>query len=77
MTYNSTALRKELENFRLSTGKISKGINGVGDIWGDGNYALLHVQIGELAKNSKAVIESGERVCSSADRYFAVADEDV
>ena len=74
---NSFTLKKELESFKLSTGKISEKINGVGDIWRDNNYVLLQTQIAELAKKSKMVIESGERACSSIDRFFAIAAEKV
>ena len=77
MTGDSTALRRELEGFKLSTGKISERINGVGDIWRDSNYASLQVQVSELAKKSKTVIENGDRVCSSADKFFSIAAEEV
>ena len=75
MAGESSALRKELEGFKLSTGKISDRINGVGDIWKDSNYASLQKQIGELAKKSRMVIESGERICSDTDKFFAIAAE--
>ena len=74
---NASYLRKELESFKLSTIKISEKINGVSDIWGDSNYASLQVQISELAKTSRMVIESGEKVCSSTDKFFAISTEEV
>jgi hypothetical protein len=72
---NSTELRRELESFKLSTGKVSEKLNNVSDIWKDSNYASLQNQIGELAKNSKTVIESGEKACSSIDKFFAISAE--
>ena len=77
MAGESSALRRELEGFKSSTGKISEKINGVGDIWKDNNYASLQVQIGELAKKVKIVIENGDRACSSIDRFFSIVEEDV
>ena len=77
MINGSSVLKKELEGFKLSTRKISEKINGVSGIWNDSNYASLQTQIGELAKKSKVVIESGERVCSCIDKFFAVATENV
>jgi len=74
---NSSEIKKELEGFKLSAGKISEKINGVSDIWNDSNYVSLQTQIGELAKKSREVIESGERACASIDKFFAVAAEDV
>jgi len=76
-TSNSTILRKEIENFKLSTGKISEKLNNVSDIWKDSNYTSLQTQIGELAKNSKMVIESGERTCSNIDKFYAISAEEV
>ena len=74
---NSFTLRRELESFKLSTGRISEKINAVADIWQDSNYASLQIQISELAKNSKTVIERGESTCSNIDRFFAIAIEEV
>ncbi|MCL2295365.1 MAG: hypothetical protein FWC36_10985 [Spirochaetes bacterium] len=74
---HASAIKKELDAFKLSTGKVSEKINRVGDIWNDGNYASLQARIGELAKTSKTVIESGERACSGIDKFFAIAAEEV
>jgi len=77
MVNHSSAIRKELDGFRLSTGKISEKINGVSEVWKDSNYASLQAQIGELAKKSKAVIEYSEKACSSINRFFAIVEEKV
>jgi len=74
---NASGLRREIESFKFATGKISEKINGVSDIWRDSNYVLLQTQIGELAKKSKTVIESGERACANIDRFFVIAAEEV
>ena len=74
---SSSGLRREIEGFKLSTGKISEKLNNVSDIWKDSNYSSLQTQIGELAKNSKTVIENGERACSSIDKFYAIAAEEV
>ena len=77
MSNSSHALKGELEGFRYSTGRVSDRINGVGEIWQDSNYVSLQTQIGELARNSKTVIESGDRACRSIDRFFVIAAEEV
>ena len=74
---NSSVLKKELEDFKRSTMKISGKINAVGDIWRDGNYASLQSQIGDLAKASRTVIDSGERAVSSINKFFSIAAEEV
>jgi len=73
----TSGLRREIENFKLSTGKISEKLNNANDIWNDSNYISLQTQVGELAKNSKTVIENGDRSCSSIDKFFAIAAEEV
>jgi len=73
----SSNLRREIEGFKLSTGKVSEKLNNVGDIWQDSNYTSLQAQIGELAKNSKIVIENGKRACSSIDKFYAISAEEV
>lgn len=70
-----SGLKNELEKFKFSTVKISERVNGVGNIWNDGNFVSLRVQIVDLAKASKTVIESGERTCSSMDKFFKIAAE--
>ena len=77
MTSNSSILRKEIESFKISTGKISEKLNSVGDMWTDQNYASLSKQIQELAKQSKIVIESGDKACMSIDKFFNIAGEAV
>jgi|GEM_PF-2144221 len=77
MRSESSVLRKELENFKLSTGRLSTRVNGVSDIWRDDKYILLHTQIGELAKKSKTVIENGESACLNIDKFFTIASENV
>jgi len=77
MAGESSALRREIENFKLSTGKISEKINGAGDIWRDSNYASLQAQIGELAKKSRTVIENSDKACSSIEKFFSIAAEEV
>jgi len=76
MINTSSDLRKELDSFKHSTARISEKINGVSDIWRDNNYTSLQTQIGELAKTSRMVIDSGERVCSGIDKFFAIATEE-
>jgi len=77
MAGESSTLRRELEGFKLSTGKISERVKSVGDIWSDGSYASLKTQIEELAKKSRSVIENGNNVCISIDKFFSIAAEEV
>ena len=73
----SSNIKKYLDNFRLSTRKISERVGRVGDIWRDDNYSALQTQMGELARASKSVIESGDRACTSIDKFFDIANEKI
>ena len=73
----SSALRRELDGFELSTRKVVEKFSGVSDSWKDNNFTVLQEQVRELAKKSKTVIDYGERACSSTDKFFAIAAEEV
>ena len=77
MTGKSAKLRRELEDFKRATGKLGEKINEVSDIWKDAHYESLSSQIGELAKSSRDVIESGERACSCIEKFANIVVEDV
>jgi len=77
MSNESAKLRRELEGFKQSAAKLSEKINGVSEVWRDQNYAALHVQMGELAKSSKTVIDDGEKTCSCIEKFFSIAAESV
>ena len=74
---NALSLKKELEDFKVSTGKISDRINGVGDIWRDNHHSLLQERISDLAKASRAVIENGEKTCVCVDHFFNIVAEEI
>ena len=73
----SSAIKRELENFMLSSRKVGEKMNGIGEFWQDGNYAALQSQVASLAKDSRAVIDSGSNACASIDKFFAIAAESV
>ena len=77
MSNESSDLRKTIEAFKLSTRKISEKVNGVSEIWKDQSYANLQEQMGVLAKNSRAVIEYGDKTCASVDKFFEIASEKI
>ena len=73
----SASLKRNIDDFRLSTKKISERISAAGEIWKDSNYASLQKQIGELAKSSRTVIENGEKTCAGIDKFFDIANEQI
>jgi len=77
MAGESLKIRKELETFKQSTAKLSNKINSVGELWRDEGYVSLQAQMSELAKKSRTVIEHGERACSSTEKFFTIAAEEV
>jgi len=77
MINESTLLKKEIDYFQVSTGKLSQKINGVGNLWQDKNYITLQKQINELAKMSRVVLENGSRASKSISLFITTANEDV
>jgi hypothetical protein len=73
MGNESATLKRNLEDFKGYTGRFSQKINNIGGIWQDDNYASLRTQMGELAKVSRSVQESGAKACKSVDAFFAIA----
>ena len=73
----SVNLKRNIENFKTASIKIGDKINRAGDIWKDSNYVSLHRKIDELAKDSRSVIENGEKTCMSIDKFFTIANEKI
>jgi len=77
MPNESSGLRRNIESFKLSASKLSGKINSVSDIWKDSNYVALQKQIGELTRDSRTTIATGEKTCASVDRFFRISEEKI
>ena len=72
---SSEAIKKELQIFNSSIKKLSSGIGKASVLWGDAKFAELSSSISVIANQSKDVIMSGEKCCSSIDNFSKIASE--
>ena len=59
----------------LAIRKNGAGISRASSLWKDEKFSELSASIGEVANNSKSVIVSGDRCCSSVDKFNKIAGE--
>lgn len=68
-------IRKEMQIFQSSIKNLSAGISRAASLWKDEKYYELSASIGEVANNSKNVMVTGDRCCSSIDKFTKIAEE--
>jgi len=68
-------IRKEMQIFQASIKNLSAGISRASSLWKDEKFSELSSSIGEIANNSKTVMVTGDRCCSSIDKFNKIAAE--
>lgn len=68
-------IRKDMHVFQSSIKKLSTGISKASAIWKDEKYAELSSSITELANQSKDVMVTADRCCSSIEKFEKIASE--
>lgn len=69
------SIRKEMQIFQASIKNLSTGISRASSLWKDEKFSELSTSIGEVANNSKNVMVTGERCCSTVDKFNKIAAE--
>jgi hypothetical protein len=69
------AIRLEIQVFEASVKRLSAGIGQASVLWGDEKYTVLSTSISEIANQSKDVLVSGYKCCSSIDKFMSIANE--
>ena len=72
---NSGNIKKSLEQFQVSVAKLSGEIGKATSVWSDPNYSKLHSEVSDIANQSKDVIVSGDKFCSSLERFNKIVIE--
>ena len=72
---NSSCLRKDIETFCASVKKLSSDIGTASSLWSDPKFSELSSSISEIAGFSKNVIVTGDKCCSSMDKFQRIAEE--
>ena len=72
---SSTSIQKDLQIFQASVKKLSSGVGKASTIWNDSKLSELSTSVSQVAAQSKQVMVTGERLCSSIDKFDRVANE--
>lgn len=72
---SSENIKKEMQIFQASVKKLSAGVGTASSLWKDEKFSELSSSVAEIANQSKNVIVTGERCCSSIDKFEKIASE--
>ena len=71
----SENIKREIQIFQSSVQQLSAGIGRASSLWKDAKFSELSASVGEIANQSKDVIVTGDRCCSSIDKFDKIAAE--
>ncbi len=71
----SSEIKKDLQDFQTAVKKLSDGISRAGSLWSDAKFSELSSSVGRVATQSKDLMVSGDKCCSSIDRFNKIAAE--
>ncbi|MCM1233330.1 MAG: hypothetical protein NC489_24700 [Ruminococcus flavefaciens] len=71
----SSEIKKDLQDFQTAVKKLSDGIGRAGSLWSDAKFSELSSSVGMVATQSKDLMVSGDKCCSSIDRFDMIAAE--
>lgn len=72
---SSENIKKEMQIFQASVKKLSAGVGAASSLWKDKKFSELSSSVAEIANQSKDVIVTGDRCCSSIDKFEKIASE--
>lgn len=68
-------IRKDMQGFQDAVKKLSAGVKQASSLWKDEKFSELSASVGEVANNSKEVMITGDRCCSSIEKFNKIAVE--
>lgn len=75
MTMGSESIKKKMQMFQASIKQLSSGVESASSLWRDERFSELSSSVAEIANQSKDVMVTGGRCCSSIDRFEKIASE--
>lgn len=72
---SSASIRKDLQLFQASVKKLSDGVGKASSLWKDQKFSELSSSVSQVAMQSKQVMMTGDRVCTSLDKFDKIAAE--
>ncbi|MBQ3330156.1 MAG: hypothetical protein IJG87_03145 [Ruminococcus sp.] len=61
--------------FQLSVKKLSDSVGQASSLWKDDKFSQLSLSVSQVANQAKRVMVTGERVCTSLDKFDSIASE--
>ena len=68
-------IKKDLQVFQAAVKELSDGIGRASFLWNDDKFFKLSSSVRHVATQSKELMMSGDRCCSSIDRFNKIAAE--
>ncbi len=72
---SAEGIKTELQTFESAVKRLSTGIEKASALWGDAKYGELSSAISVVAGQSKDVLVTGEKCCTSIERFAKIAAE--
>jgi len=68
-------IQKEMTSFQNAIRGLTEGIGKAAPLWKDEKFAELSAAVGEVANNSRDVLMSGDKCCTSIYKFDKIAEE--
>ena len=72
---NSGLIRQDVDAFQLAVRKLSGEIGKASSLWSDAKFSELFAAVSAIANMSKDVIVTGDKCCSSIDKFVKISEE--
>jgi len=68
-------IKKDLQDFQAAVKKLSDGVGQASSLWKDVKFSELSSSVSYIATQSRDLMMSGDRCCSSIDKFDRIAAE--
>ena len=68
-------IKKDLQDFQAAVKKLSDGVAQASSLWKDVKFSELSSSVSYIATQSRDLMMSGDRCCSSIDKFDRIAAE--
>lgn len=68
-------IKENMVSFQDAVRSLSEGIGKAAPLWKDEKFAELSASVSEVANNSRDVLMSGDKCCTSIYKFDKIAEE--
>ncbi len=72
---NSGLIRKDVDAFQSAVKKLGGEIGKASSLWSDAKFSELSAAVSIIANMSKDIIVTGDKCCSSIDKFAKISEE--